>query len=141
MDQLEVSKEENINFYKWYKVLKIFVFLLLLVAVMYNSGFIFGNSYRVLMVEVGDDGSDEISERKVIEESIKRGGYIIIDVSTIRSIDKNFDDKYTVARNDGKFLIAPALLNWVSDHSWELKESRIGGTFIFEKKQFIPRRR
>jgi hypothetical protein len=80
---------------------------------------------KILFVQIGKD-KDDLSEQAVIEESLKKGGQITINIALAREIDKDFDEKYSVSDSEGSFLIRPALLNFIGDNGWNYKEAGLG---------------
>jgi hypothetical protein len=112
--------------------LLLIVLLLIANLALAHGGIAFNSSYRVLIVEVAGRNAD-ISEKSVVERSLRQGGMITVDVDLARKFEASFDRLYAVSDSEGKFLTNPALLNWVSDQGWELRDIS-GGGFIFVKR-------
>jgi hypothetical protein len=80
------------------------------------------NGDKILIVQlVNKDSGDKPSEEEYIKLSLLNGGYITLDVDTIRKIDSKFDEKYATADSKGKFLVLPAILNFVGGQGWNLR--------------------
>ncbi len=92
----------------------LFLFFSLLLVTNLFLGCKYGES--VLIVTI-DEQSSEIG---LIKESLKKGGEIVLSVSAAREIDASFDDKYAISDSSAKFLIKPALLNFVGGNGWKL---------------------
>ena len=121
------SKEKSYTLW-----LLLIVLLLIINLALAHAGISINASFRILIVEVADRNEDP-SERSVVEKSLRQGGMIKVNVELARKLEPGFDKLYAVSDSTGKFLTTPALLNWVSDQGWELRESSVGG-FIFVKR-------
>ena len=88
---------------------------------------------KVLIV-ILKDKENETSEVSLIKQAFNKGGRIILDVEVAREIDKEFDEKYAASGSDGKFLVTPAVLNFVGGQGWNLLQMQpLGQQFIFVK--------
>ena len=78
---------------------------------------------RVLIVSIVEESPSgtQATQVKTIEQSLVRGGQIVIDVKTARQIDQEFDNKFAVIEQDNKFIIRPALLNFIAANGWSFK--------------------
>jgi len=86
---------------------------------------------KVLIVSI-EKGS-EVSELEIIKKAFNIGGMIALDVATARKIDSSFDEKYIAAGSDGKFLVAPAILNFVGGQGWTLIQVQPSPQYYFVK--------
>lgn len=67
------------------------------------------------------------------EKRLENGGQIGLSVDIARTVDKDFDRKFTIVDADGMFLTRPALLNFVGDFGWEFSQF-LGGQYVFTKR-------
>jgi hypothetical protein len=82
-----------------------------------------GKGDKILFVEIKGENSfseGEVSEIELIKESLDKGGSLTLDVAVLRSIDNEFDTKYTASNSEREFFIRPAILNFVGGQGWHL---------------------
>ena len=79
---------------------------------------------KILIVEIQGENmgrnNDNTSEISVIRRALETGGQLTLDVEALRQIDPKFDSNYAVSGSDGKFLVKPAILNFVGGQGWRL---------------------
>jgi len=102
---------------------KIFVSVMLLFAFasLTGCGAKQNNGESVLVVRVVSD-ANEVSETALAKSALQSGGEISINVALARELDIEFDAKYTNCNADGKFLVQPALLNFIAGNGWSFKQ-------------------
>lgn len=93
----------------------------------------------VLIVNVAsEDEKKELSEVEYIKKALKYGGHISVNVDIARKVEEGkFDELYTILNKDNKFVILPAILNWVGGHGWKLNQGSLLGVWIFTKQRGI----
>ena len=88
---------------------------------------------KVLIV-ILKDKENQVSDETMIKQALDKGGFITLDVEIARKLDKEFDQKYTATGSDDKFLVTPAILNFVGGQGWNLLQMQpLGQQFIFVK--------
>lgn len=80
-------------------------------------------SNAVLIVHFDDDAeADDV----LLDNTLRRGGYLEMSTSSayvefLRKHDKYFD-LAAASNEEGKFLVLPAILNWVSSKGWKFQQ-------------------
>lgn len=78
---------------------------------------------KILIVEVQGEnvGRDaDVSEESLIRQALDKGGSIVLNIEILRTIDNEFDSKYTASNSSGQFYTRPAILNFVGGQGWHL---------------------
>ena len=83
-----------------------------------------------------DDEDNEVSEVSYLREAFDKGGWITLNTDVAHEFDKDFESKYAAVDSDGRYLIRPALLNFVGVQGWYLLQMAvIGHHYIFVKNR------
>jgi len=97
--------------------------------------FPFSNDKGCKVLILSSKGKDDkVSDEQMINQALDKGGYIVIDVPSARKIDKEFDKKYAAFGSDDKFLVIPAILNFIGGQGWTLIQVSLG-EYIFVKQR------
>jgi hypothetical protein len=83
----------------------------------------YGKGDKILIVDIKGGSNfdeDDISEVGLIKKALEKGGALTLDVAVLRTIDSEFDSKFTASNSEGKFLVIPAILNFVGGQGWHL---------------------
>ena len=91
---------------------------------------------KILIVEITSD-KEKASEEALIRKALDKGGAITLSVEVARKIDASFDEKYTTSGSDGKFMVYPALLNFIGGQGWNFVQSvgGFGSEYFFVKNR------
>lgn len=114
---------------KWFAVL---VSLLLFIQCSISVVDFFSDEY-ILIVKI--EREQDVKNTDMVLKSLESGGMIFLDVDTCRAIDPDFDMKFAIESENGKFYTLPAILNFVASKGWNLHESTLN-TYIFKKREF-----
>jgi hypothetical protein len=119
-------------------VILLAVFLGCMIVLLFKSVNTGGD--RILIVNIAsEDEKKDLSEVEYVKKAIEAGGHITVNVDIARKVEGNkFDLLYTVADKNNKFVILPAILNWVGGHGWKLNQgSPLPGIWVFTKPRGI----
>ena len=116
-------------------VLLLSVFVVLSLYSTADSFSLSGSKGCKVLIVLLKDKENEVSEVSLIKKAFDKGGRIVLDVDVAREIDKGFDEKYTATGSDGKFLVTPAILNFVGGQGWNLLQMQLGPQYIFVKER------
>jgi len=97
----------------------------------------------VLFVEISKDDEDDfdietnLSDSRglqlQIEKALEIGGDITLSAEIASFINYDFESIFTISNKDEKYLIRPAILNFVGNYGWEFKQ-KVAGEYIFTKR-------
>ncbi|MDR1466639.1 MAG: hypothetical protein LBI40_03375 [Treponema sp.] len=111
----------KIKFSQIMKIVRIMSFLLgCLILTSCNP---YGKGDKILIIDIKGEsnfGEDDVSEVGLIKEALEKGGALTLDVAVLRTIDSEFDSKFTASNSEGNFRIRPAILNFVGGQGWHL---------------------
>jgi len=77
----------------------------------------YGDKILIVRIARGDEFPSDVTK---VRSAFETGGQVTLDVDVLREINRFFDSRFTTLSYDGRFLVRPAILNFVGGQGWRL---------------------
>ena len=78
-------------------------------------------NHKVLIVTIDKNPSGIAADDEYIRKALKNGGLICVNADTVQRIDPDWLNQYDTTNKEGRYLVFPMVLNWVSSKGWRLQ--------------------